>query len=55
MSALAPVAEDEQRRPALTVKSILDALVCFEVEDEHCIRRAVGRRRDPETGELSVL
>jgi hypothetical protein len=55
MSALAPVAVDEQSRPATTVKSILDALVCFEVPDEHCIRRAVGRRLDPETGTLYHL
>jgi hypothetical protein len=52
MSALAPVVADEQRRPALEHGFAIDALVCVEADDSLCIRRAVGRRRDPETGEV---
>lgn len=50
MSSLAPVSADERISPHVEHKSALAAVVCLDVDDTTCIRRAEGRRLDPDTG-----
>eukprot|EP00041_Stephanoeca_diplocostata_P005340 m.59834 g.59834 ORF g.59834 m.59834 type:complete len:1958 (+) comp15721_c0_seq1:82-5955(+) len=55
MSTLAPVAADERISPQAQHSSALAAVVCLDVDDTTCIRRAEGRRIDPDTGVLYHL
>ena len=49
-SLLAPVAEDERTPPPLPPPCGFDAVIHLDIDSSLAIRRAVGRRVDPETG-----